>query len=370
MNTLDRYILRALATNYLIALGVMMSLYVVLDLFFNIDEFTESDGSTAQVLGDVISYYGPNLFRYFGQLSGSITLFACLITISRFRRTNELTAMLASGISLFRVAAPVIGFGLMTSLLWVVDIELAVPSVAPQLARKHDDVRLDTIEGVYFIEDGENDLLLAGEFMVDQGVLKHLLVMERDDQGTVQSVIKADSARWEAIEGHPFGGKWVLTEGSRNSRAPSGKDAFGPNDVSVSEPVRYYESELNPRLIQQRQSAGWINFLSSRQLGELALRSLPPTVAVAVRQARHKRYTTPMVNMLLLLLGLPFVLNRERGNILSDAGKCMAVCGTCFVFTFMCQSAWSSNSVSALPAWLPVIVFAPLAGMLIDRIRT
>ncbi len=32
MNTLDRYVLRSLFVNYIIALAVMMSLYMVLDL--------------------------------------------------------------------------------------------------------------------------------------------------------------------------------------------------------------------------------------------------------------------------------------------------------------------------------------------------
>ena len=74
IGTLDRYILRSLVVNYLIALAVMMSLYVVLDLFFNMDEFTEGEVSAFKVLGGIVSYYGTNLFKYFAQLSGVITV--------------------------------------------------------------------------------------------------------------------------------------------------------------------------------------------------------------------------------------------------------------------------------------------------------
>ena len=41
LTVLDRYLLRSLLVNYLIGLGVMLSLYVVLDMFVNMDEFTE-----------------------------------------------------------------------------------------------------------------------------------------------------------------------------------------------------------------------------------------------------------------------------------------------------------------------------------------
>ena len=61
--------------NYLIALGVMMSLYTVLDLFFNIDEFTEAGEPITTVAANVSSYYAAHCFLYFAQLSGVITLF-------------------------------------------------------------------------------------------------------------------------------------------------------------------------------------------------------------------------------------------------------------------------------------------------------
>ncbi|MFQ5491034.1 MAG: LptF/LptG family permease [Phycisphaerae bacterium] len=370
MTILDKYLLRALAANYVIALAVMMSLYVVLDLFFNIDEFTEAGGSAGQVLSDIFSYYWPNLFRYFGQLSGVITLFACLVAISRLRKTNELTAMLASGISLYRVAAPVVAFSLLTTVLWVIDTELAIPAVAPQLARKHDDVRAATIQGVWFLEDGDHNLLSAREFKPETDSLRQLMVLIRDENGTILSVIEAEQAQWVPIEGHPAGGKWILTQGIKRTRDTGQGSAFGPSTNAFNEPLQYYESELDPRRIQQRQSAGWISFLSSRQLGQLAQRELPAAVAVAVQQARHQRYTAPLNNLVLLLLGLPFLLDRERGSILSDSCKCLALCGISFVFTFLCQSALSGDSFSALPTWLPIIVFAPVAVILTDRIRT
>ena len=187
MTILDRYLFRDLTVNYLIALAVMMSLYVVLDLFFNMDEFTEQGGAVSGVLVDGFSYYWPNLFRYFGQLSGVITLAACLATLARMRRANELTAVLASGVSLFRVAAPVMGFGLVTTILWVVDTELLVPRVAAQLARSHDDARGERTYGVWFLEDGPNALLSAQQFEPGTGTLRRMLVLKLDDSGTVRS---------------------------------------------------------------------------------------------------------------------------------------------------------------------------------------
>ena len=110
-STIDRYLLRALLVNYVIGLAVMMSLYVVLDLFVNMDEFMERGYPAWRVLWNMVDYYTPNLLLYFSQLSSVITLFACLATLAKLRRFNELTAMLASGVSLYRLARPVLAFG-------------------------------------------------------------------------------------------------------------------------------------------------------------------------------------------------------------------------------------------------------------------
>ncbi len=370
MTTLDRYLLRSLAINYVIALAVMMSLYVVLDLFFNMDEFTERGGSVSGVLVSVVSYYWPNLFRYFGQLSGVITLVACVATLARMRRLNELTAVLASGVSLFRVAAPVIGFGLFTTLLWVVDTELVVPRVAAQLARSHEDARGQKTFGVWFLEDGDDALLSAQQFDPVTGTLRRMMVLKLDETGTVSSVIEAEQAQWEEIDGHPNAGRWVVSRGVERIRNNALEATFGPGQGTQSERVRHYESELDPLSIQQRQSAQWVSLLSSRQLGALAGREMTDALAAAVQQARHRRFATPIISLVLLLLGIPFLLDRQPGTILSDLAKCVVVCGTCFAVTFASHGTINADSFSALPFWLPIIVFVPVGVVLMDRIRT
>ena len=202
MNLLDRYILRSLVVNYAIALAVMISLYVVLDLFVNMDEFTEGEASAGAVLAAMLSYYGNNLFLYFAQLSGVITLFACLASIARMRRQNEMTAILASGVSLYRVAAPVVAFGLFAGALWVIDTELLIPSVGHKLARSHDDVLGRKTYGVWFLEDRDNALLSAQQFDPATETMKRMLVMYRGDSGAMSHVVQAEQAAHRRSDRH------------------------------------------------------------------------------------------------------------------------------------------------------------------------
>jgi len=368
LSMLDRYILRSLLINYLITMGIMISLYVVLDMFVNMDEFTEQGYPALTVAANIADFYVPNVFLFFAQLSGVITLFACMATVARLRKQNEMTAILASGVSLYRVAAPVVVFGIATTVLLVIDTELVIPRLAHKLARDQDDVDGKRAYEVLFLRDRDNALLSAGQFHPRNRDLQNLLVLTRDPgTGSIAATLEADRASWEAPDNTRPYGRWRLERGRLTTREFSSGDTIGPREGKTVSYPRFYESDLSPKAIQLRQAEGWIRFLSLGQLREMQA-EVHADLAAVVR-ARHTRVATPVVSMILLLLGLPFFLDRSPGNVLGDAGKCMLLCGLCYVVTFVAQSV-HSESASALPTWIPIFIFAPVSIVLIDRIRT
>jgi lipopolysaccharide export LptBFGC system permease protein LptF len=366
-SVIDRYILRALLVNYLIALGVMLALLAVLDMLLNMDEFTEQGYPLTTVIGNIVSYYVPNLALYFAQLSSVIALFACAATVARMRKLNELTAVLASGVSLYRIARPVLLFGVAVTALLVADTEMVIPSIAHLLARDHDDVDGQRTYEVLFLQDRQDALLSAGKFDPRTSDLTRLLVLSRDAEGGVLSTLEADRATWEPQDLLHPSGRWRLDRARMTTRVRGEGVGFGPReDKPVTHPT-HYESDLSPEAIQVRQSEGWIRFLSLSQLQ--ALQKAGAGDAVSIAQTVHARKTAPIVGLVLMVLGLPFFLDRSPANILSDAGKCTVVCGLCYVATFVIQTLRPAT-VSAFPSWIPIFVFGTLAVVLIDRVRT
>jgi len=366
-STLDRYILRSLLVNYLISLAIMLSLYVALDMFVNMDEFTEHGYRMSTVLLNIADYYWPNLLLFFAQLSGVITLFACLSVIARMRKLNEMTAMLASGVSLFRLARPVLLFGLAMTGLLVIDTELLIPTIAHRLAREHDDVDGKRAYEVLFLHDRDNNLLSAGQFLPTTSDLRRVLILTRDDTGQITRTIEADQAVWEPPTSERPVGRWRLERGRMIARVVNPQGGFGPReDKQITYPA-YYESDLSPEAIQLRQAEGWVRFLSLARLRELAQAEAQDRDAIL--RTRHARVAAPIVSIVLLLLGLPFFLDRSPASVLSDAGKCLVVCGLCYVSTFVSQSI-RTEAQSALIAWLPIFIFGTLSMVLLDRVKT
>lgn len=365
MRTLDRYILKALALNYAVGLAVMLSLYVLLDLFINMDEFTEKGLPLPEVLTNIFSYYWPNVFLFFAQLSGVITLFACLATIARLRRQNELTAMLSSGVSLYRMAVPVVAFGLATTAFWVIDTEWIVPSIAHRLARDHDDVDGRRAYEVYFLPDRDGALLSA-RFVPRSRDLHRLLVLRRDENGALTETLEADRAEWVSPESSREPGWWRLERARRWTRTIEPHSLAPTGSVTESYPLAY-ESDLTPKAIELRQRRGWYQFLSLGQLRDLQIAG--GAEWMELERARHGRIATPILAFVMLLLGLPFFLDRSPAMLLSDTGRCMFACGLCYVISIVAQSVRTDFS-PALPFWIPIFIFGTVAMVLIDRVRT
>jgi lipopolysaccharide export system permease protein len=367
IKTIDRYILRAFTYSYVVSVVIMISLYIVLDLFANIDEFTQGDKKTAQIIAEIGSYYFYHSFMYFAQVAGVITLVAASFTLARMQRTNELIAMLAGGVSLYRVALPIIVAGVGFNLLWVVDQEIIIPRIADKLVLGHDEANGKRSFSLWFLKDlrdKKNTLLSAMVYNPNEKKMEQMIAMERDDQGQIIAKISADEANWDEQKGC-----WALTRGTRYARS------FDQAEFVIAaqmgrQPLDFYYSEWRPEDLLLRQTTNWTWFLSVSQLTDLLKKPhLVPNMNEVV-SARHIRLTQPIINMLLLLLGLPFFLNREPHNVLVSVGMCLMVAVSCFILSFISQTLASSSLHPALAAWLPIMVFGPLSAILLENVKT
>ena len=197
VTTLDRYIARQFGLNYVISFSVLVSLYVVLDLFFNLDEFYQgTDLGIVEIAIAVAKYYATHLFWYFSQISGVITLFAMAFTLARMQRDNEFVAIISSGVSLYRIALTVIVLGVALNGLWLVDQELIIPRLAPKLAQTHKAVALNKPYEVWFLQQKDGSLLSALQFDHKSGVLRDVLIIPSSADQFAETIIDHRRCLW------------------------------------------------------------------------------------------------------------------------------------------------------------------------------
>ena len=494
MKILDRYILVNFLISYLIMAFVLIGLYVVVDLTLNSDEFTEHQQSALATLGDIGSYYGHQVFVYFQQLAGIITLVSAIVTLTTMNRRNEMTAILSSGVSLYRVIWPVLALGLAFNALALLDQEVIVPRFADKLVRSHDSVSAEAAAekqfGVwdYPLTDAASDddrcvvaeVAQPGGATLAAGATQAVFHLRDDDEtslkaarllrpGDALAVYAGDSDQVRLYvrvpEGEagqagfvrmiPVTTEGVAQDGYRNLPAAVGSslDQVAPGDrVRPVEPPIYrlsavhfnsnprrYEmldvditkrhprtltplariradyavwdpasgqwdlaptarmaflaalpAETEPRrarikdfpvapircsvtprqIILRHSSHYWMQFMSTMDLKRLS-ENRNAGAADQARSIMLVRFTQPAINMILLMLGVPFVLTRAPVSLWAGILKCVLISGSCFVLSFVCQQiSGDTANWAVIAAWLPVFLFGPLAVLMLDSVKT
>ena len=124
MRLLDRYLLRELLLPLAYCLGGFLVFYVAFDLIFHIRTFQE----THLGLLAVAEYYLVTLPELLVQQVIPVSLLlALLYELTNLSRHNELTAMRAAGVSLWRLSLPFLAVGIILGLVVLAMNELLVP---------------------------------------------------------------------------------------------------------------------------------------------------------------------------------------------------------------------------------------------------
>jgi lipopolysaccharide export system permease protein len=390
MRILDRYIVKSFFINYMLALGVMVGMYTLLDLIVNFENFAKgataaadrSNAGAMAILGDMADYYAYQLLVIFQQVSGAIPLVAAGFTMWRMTRAQELTAMLASGVSLYRVAAPIVLVSMAFSALNILNQEFVIshPFVIEKLLRKHDQVNktVTRTDPIYHVVDRDNSLISAASYdpghkagengarQASPPTLKGVFIMMRDKFGMPIRHTVAESGTWEVPPGEVTEA-WVLRNVVVEDDIP---DASGERHVTMVAPTQTYITGITPAqldLIFQKKA---VDYLSSAKLHDLIEFSAPSN-RLTLEKMMHLRFTQPLMNIVMLLIGIPFLLTREPNRLVVNMFYCVAVSGVVFISTFVIfQMAGNQIPYPLLAAWLPVMIFGPFSLVMMDMIKT
>ncbi len=362
---LDRYVAKNYLIGCAIAAFVLIGLRMLIDLFVNLDEFTEHPGLSAiEVLRNIVSFYSVQSTIYFRDFAGMITVVAAAFSLGKMTRNNELVAIMASGVSLKRLIAPIVFLSLAMTGLLVIDQEFVIPSLAGDIVRSHDSLPGKEHYDIAFMTDEKGSLIYTTDYSEQNYSAGNPIIITRQpaehNQWQVNGVIQADSAQF-----NKKAQSWDLING-RFTRI--GQDAPG----QPQQPIFSYMSDLKPRDIPIRRKAKYIDLMSSFDLNRLARQS-PKNIARIYSQ-KHFRITDPIINLIMLLISLPILVCREPKAMKSAVLVSFAMTTSCFITTFICKMTASealfSMIVPQLWAWLPIFIFLPIAFIELDSMKT
>lgn len=374
MLLIDRYILGRFLTNFAILFGLLYVFATSIDLILNLDKFVDAarrevgdDAGSLPVLVTllrlVVDFQAPRFFQFYGYLHGLVVIGAMAFTLAQMHHFRELVAVLASGMSLHRIAMPFIAGTFVICILQLVNQEFFLPRVAPLLLRDHANIGrsgFDAFE-IQFTSDGKGNLLLAPRFDPNTNTLTAPTFLERENLMTTSRRISADEARWdESRRG------WVLT----NGLAIVVSSTQMPNDNVVQRtPLEFYASDISPDTLIVRRYAQFAGMLSLRQIDQM-LKSPHAAETSSLIRYRFSRFSTVLVNILVLVITLPSFLLREPSNLLRQSVICAAIAIPCMFGAVLGMMVELPGIPPVAGVFIPVFILIPVALGRVTFIRT
>ncbi len=359
---LDDYVLRDFGMNLAMVVAAFLMLLLVFTLFELLGDILRN-----QISPLVVGAYLLNVSPYFVyNITPLSMLLAVLITLGVMQRSNEITAIKTTGISIYRIITPL----LVASAVLAAGLFFADQFYLPHANKRQDALR-NMIKGkpaqTYLNPDRKwifgqhSDIYYYELFDSDRDQFGRLAVFQFDP-ATFQLTkrIYADRAHWEdSLQ------RWVCTQGwERDLRGPAIEN-YRTFDVAtfptVSEPPTYFKKEV-------KQSSE-MNYEELRRY----IRDLQQSGfdVVRLRVQLQKKLAFPIITLVMAVLAIPFSLSAGRRGAIT--GVAVAV-GIAVVYWTVAGLFEAMGNISQLPpvlaAWSPDLIFALVGGYLVLKVPT
>lgn len=359
---LDVYIIRSWLFYFLALLVAFTGVYLIFDFF--------------QLLGDIVRNHAPAslVFNYYRYLCPYVVylmlplsiLVATLVNFGLLTKTNQVTAIKAAGISLFRIAVPVMLAAVLASAgMFIMD-----DSFLPQSNQRQDALR-NQIKGkpaqTYYRPDrqwifGQESRIYNYRFFdADRDVFANLSVFEFDPHAfKLTKRIYASRAFWESHLN-----SWVLEKGWVRYIDGDRVTMYTPFSVAtfdeLTEQPPYFKKEVKP---SEQMNA----FELRRYINELSQSGFD---VVRLSVQFYRKFSYPLMAFVVSLIAIPFSFSTgSRGAL---AGIALSI-GIAIVYFSTAGLFEAMGNLSQLPpivaAWSPDVLFGLGGAYMLLRVKT
>lgn len=356
---LTRYTLRQFVTTVGFSLLALTVLFVLVDLFNQLDKFLDHKAPA----GVIVRYY----FWYIPQIIELIApiaiMLGALFSIGRLSNLNEITAMRAGGLGNTRFLMPIVMFGAAVSLLQVYFNGWVVPQANRskiEIERRYlgSDVGRNVVNDLFFRESPTMNIAI-GRYDIDLRQGNDVTIEQFTSVGSPRITTRWDVA---AIEWDSARSSWI---GKGIVRRRFTGDTVELTAIALM-PVPFTTQHHEIMRLQQ-------------SIDEMTFTELAAHVETLRKGGRQTRVTEidlagqwafPFVDMIVILLTVPFATVRRRGGVAVNISAAMVVSISYIAFSKIGQAIGATTSLPIwLVGWSSNVIFGLLGILVVFRFR-
>ena len=359
---LDDCVLR----DFFLYLGMIVSSFLVLLLVFTLFELL-GDILRNQIPALVVAAYLLNVSPYLlYSVAPLIMLLAVLITFGLMNRSNEITAIKATGTSIYRIVTPVLAAAaVLAAGLFFAD-QFYLPHTNQRQEALHNQIKGKPPQTYLrpdrrWIFGQHNDIYYYQFFDADRDQFANLTIFQLNPATfAITRRIHADRAHWADSMN-----RWIYEQGWQRTLRGAAIAGYRTFDVStfpeLSEAPSYFKKEVK--------QYSEMNYEELRRY----IRDLQQSGfdVVRLRVQLNKKLSYPLITLIMAVLAVPFSLSAAKKGAIT--GVAVAV-GIAVVYTVVSRLFEAMGDISQLPpalaAWSPDLIFALVGAYLILKIPT
>jgi len=356
MKRLDTYLLRQFLNILAIGLLGFVTVFIVVDLIENLDRFIDN----AVPIGIILKYYLFTLPWFVNIALPMATLIATVFSVGLMVKRNEWTAMKATGISLYRIAIPLILVGFVLSFIsYQFDNNLVSWGHEKRysIERKYQKKRFKQNRRILkdiFLQKKESTHIALSKYRINKKFAEGITIIKLEE-GKLYQRLDAKSMSWvDSLS------SWILSNYSIRTFNSYGVET----NVMISEKDTLFSFDLKPEDISQKfKSPEELNYKELTKRIALLKENGVKTTRWEVEQ--YFKVSFAFTNLIVILFGLPLVVIKHKGGLSFGAGMSVFVIFGYYAFIKFGQSLGYKEVLDPLAsAWIGNVVFS-IGGLIL-----
>ncbi|HKG94932.1 MAG TPA: LptF/LptG family permease [Gemmatimonadaceae bacterium] len=363
LRPLDRYVFGEWWRIFVVtALGFPL-LVVVIDLTDNLDKLLNRHLTQKNIILSYVYMLPESMFM----VLPAAVLFATVFAIGGLTRHSEVTAAKASGISFYRLIAPIF-FGATLATGMGLALTAVLPITNAERSKLLEEKKFQSSGERYnFAYSAENGRVYKISALSVERATVDGIDIER--KGRFHSA--TDTSWYPTYVLSSVGGKWSATDGWKLGRGELHVTPDSTTDIAFA-----FDSVVDNRLRERPRDftvapklpddMGW------KELGQfIAAMERSGADVKVLRVVRMLKVAIPFTCLVILLFGAPLATSTQRGGAAYGVGVSL---GTTIVFLMLIQLMKAVGGSGLIPpdlaAWVPSIIFGVTGMIMLMRVRT
>jgi len=359
-NIIDRYILREFLKVLALVLISVVALFVIVDY----NEIASDVRKHAIGLHTLLSYYRFQIFYVLNWTLPISVLVSTLVTFGMLSKNNEVTAIKSGGVSLYRIAVPILAVAAVVSIFAYFILDFVLPYSNERAAEIKN--RIEGKPAVTKASEQKLWYLGKGRYIINflsydrnKRELSQVQVFElHPTEFRMTRRVYAKRARWN-------GSAWAFEDGWMRSFTDDGRSTYTP----ITTPLPLYYPETPEDFAADVKPPDQMTYAQLHRYIQTIHNSGYAAEELTVKL--YAKTSWPVISMVMALIAMPFAFRMGKRGALYGIGIAL-ILGIFYwmIFAIFTKFGEVGNLPPLLSAWSANILFALAAIYLFLHVET